>query len=84
MAFNKRFFDPTSSGSKGTPVMGYYHSTTDNKAAVKAVGYFNEVAKEMESCRVGAILIFASDATFMAKVSVAAGVVTLAALETFA
>lgn len=83
MAFNKRFFDPTSSGSKGTAVMGYYQ-TTDNKAAVKAAGYFNEVAKEMESCRVGAILIFASDATFMAKVSVAAGVVTLAALETFA
>lgn len=83
MSFNKRFFDPTSSGSKGTAVMGYYQ-TTDNKAAVKGVGYFNEVAKEMESCRVGAILIFASDATFMAKVSVAAGVVTLAALETFA
>lgn len=83
MAFNKRFFDPTSSGSKGTAVMGYYQ-TTDNKAAVKGAGYFNDVADEMASCRVGALLIFASDATFMAKVAVASGVVTLSALDDFA
>lgn len=83
MAFNKRFFDPTSSGSKGTPVMGYYHSTTDDKAAIKGVGYFNDVADEMASLRVGALMIFASDATFMAKVTVTGGVVALAALDDF-
>lgn len=82
MAFNKRFFDPTGSGSKGTKVLGIYQSDTDNKAAVKAVGYFNSVANEMT--RVGLLMIVATDATFLAKVTVAAGVVTIAAPDTFA
>lgn len=83
MAFNKRFFDPTSSGSKGTKVMGYYQSTTDNKAAIKGTGYFNDVAKELESCRVGVLMIFAADATFLAKVAVSGGGVTLSAVDDF-
>lgn len=81
MALNKRFLDPTGSGSKGTKVSGLYQ-TTDAKATVKAAGYFNDAAKELE--RVGILTIFASDATFQAKVSIAAGVVTLAAVDTYA
>lgn len=82
MAFNKRFFDPTGSGSKGTKLVGLYQSETDNAAAIKGAGYFNTVANEM--VRVGVIVVFATDATFLAKVSVSGGVVTLAALDTFA
>lgn len=82
MALNKRFLDPTGSGSKGTKVGALYQTADDNKAAVKGAGYFNLAAAELE--RVGFITIFATDATFQAKVSVAAGVVTLAAMDTFA
>lgn len=83
MAFNKRLFDPTGSGSKGTKTIGLYQSDADNKAAVKAANYFNSVADEMR--RVGVLVVFATDATFMAKVTVsAAGVVTLAAVDDFA
>jgi len=81
MALNKRFLDPTSSGSKGTRVRALYE-TTDAKATVKAAGYFNLAASEL--ARVAEILIIASDATFEAKVTVAAGVVTLAAPDTYA
>ena len=80
MALDKNGLDLTGSGSKGTKVRAIYQ-TTDAKATVKGAGYFNGAANEMG--RVGAILIVASDATFEAKVSVAAGVVTLAALDTF-
>ena len=83
MAFNKRFFDPTGSGSKGTKVNGIYQTDADNAAAVKGANYFNSVAEEMR--RVGVLTVIATDATFMAKVSVStSGVVTLAALDVFA
>lgn len=81
MAFDKRFFDPTASGSKGTKVIGLYQSTTDNAAAIKAANYFNAAADELQ--RVGALMVFATDATFIAKVTVAGGVVTLAGLDEF-
>lgn len=81
MAYNKRFFDPTASGSKGTKTIAIYQSTDDNKAAIKAVGYFNAASDEFE--RVALVLIVATDATFLAKVTVAAGVVTLAAPDAF-
>lgn len=82
MAFNKRFFDPTGSGSKGTRVMGIYQSDADNRATITGANYFNSVAEEMR--RVALLLVIASDATFLAKVSVnAAGVVTLAAPDGF-
>lgn len=81
MALDKKGLDPTGSGSKGTKIMAIYQ-TTDNKAAVKGANYFNAAAGEL--ARVGLILIFASDATFLAKLSVAAGVVTIAAPETYA
>lgn len=81
MAFNKRFFDPTGSGSKGTKIMGIYQSDTDNRATVKGAGYFNSVANEMS--RVAILMVVASDAVFFAKVSVSAGVVTLAAVDEF-
>lgn len=81
MALDKTRLDPTGSGSKGTKVLGTYE-TTDNKAAVKAANYFNDAANEL--ARVGVLLIFASDATFFAKCTVAAGVVTIAAPETYA
>lgn len=83
MAFNKRFLDPTASGSKGTKTLATYQSDADNAAAVKAANYFNAAADELR--RVGVLFVFASDATFVAKVTVsAAGVVTLAALDDFA
>lgn len=81
MALDKTSLDPTGSGSKGTGVRALYQ-TADAKATVKAAGYFNGAANEL--LRVRSMLIIASDATFEAKVSVAAGVVTLAALDTFA
>lgn len=81
MALDKRRLDPTGSGSKGTPVLALYE-TTDTKAVVKGAGYFNTAANEMT--RVGAMLVVTSDATFFAKVAVANGVVTLAAMDGFA
>lgn len=74
MALDKTKLDPTSSGSKGTKVIAYYE-TADTKATVKGAGYFNLAANEL--ARVGVIWIFASDATFPAKVAIAAGVVTI-------
>lgn len=82
MAVDKRYLDPTGSGSKGTRVNGIYQTTTDNKATVKGAGYFNSVASELE--RVGKLTIYCTDATFEAKVSIASGVVTIAALDTYA
>lgn len=81
MALNKNMLDLTGSGSKGTKIRAIYE-TTDAKATVKGAGYFNLAANELG--RVGVILIVASDATFEAKVAVAASVVTLTALDTFA
>ena len=82
MSLNKRFLDPTGSGSKGTKLLALYETSTDNKATVKGAGYFNDAANEL--ARVGAMIIFCSDATMIVKVSVSAGVVTIAALETYA
>lgn len=81
MALDKAKLDPTGSGSKGTKVRAIYE-TTDAKATVNAAGYFNSAANELG--RVGTILIVASDATYEAKVAVAAGVVTLSAMDAFA
>ena len=80
MALGKTKLDPTGSGSKGTKICAIYE-TADTKATVNGAGYFNNAANELG--RVGKILIFASDATFEAKVSVAAGVVTIAAMDAF-
>jgi hypothetical protein len=73
--------DITGSGSKGTKVHALYQ-TTDAKATVKGANYFDALAEHM--ARVGSITIYASDATFQAKVSISAGVVTIAALDAFA
>lgn len=81
MAFLKNKLDPTGSGSKGTGGRGIY-KTDDDKATVKGAGYFNEASNEMSL--MATVLIIAADATFEAKVSVANGVVTLAALDGFA
>ena len=81
MALDKTKLDPTGSGSKGTKVRAIYE-TSDNKATVKGVGYFNGAANEL--ARAATVLIVASDATFEAKVAVASGVVTLSALDAFA
>lgn len=82
MALDKTNLDITGSGSKGVGVIATYDSGSDNKAAVKADGYFDSVADEL--ARVSAILIIASDATFLAKVSISGTDVTLAALDTYA
>lgn len=82
MALDKKLLDPTGSGSKGTKVTAIYETAVDNKAAVKGAGYFNGAANEL--ARVAEMLIICTDATFRAKVSVAAGVVTIAAPDTYA
>lgn len=74
MALDKKKLDPTNSGSKGAKTVAAYE-TTDTKATVKGAGYFNAAANEL--ARVGIIWIFASDATFPAKVAIASGVVTI-------
>jgi len=82
MALDKTKLDITGSGSKGTKVLAIYE-TADNKAAVKTDGYFDTAFKELG--RVGAMLIFASDATFFAKVTLTAPTdVAIAAPETYA
>ncbi|HKY42719.1 MAG TPA: hypothetical protein VJM50_06460 [Pyrinomonadaceae bacterium] len=75
MALDQAKLDPTGSGSKGTKTLAIYE-TADTKATVKGAGYFNAAANIM--ARVGMMWIVASDATFPVKVSVAAGVVTIA------
>jgi hypothetical protein len=81
MALTKTTLDPTGSGSKGTGVRAIYE-TADAKATVKGAGYFNAAANELG--RVKTILCICSDATFEAKVSISSGVVTIAALDTYA
>lgn len=81
MAFAMSGLDPTGSGSKGTKVLAIYE-TTDNQATVDAANYFNSAADEL--ARVGAMLIVSSNKTYLAKVSIASGVVTLAALDAYA
>ena len=81
MAFSKTKLDPTGSGSKGAGTRAIYQ-TTDTKATVKGVGYFNIAANELMNTK--SMLIIASDATFEAKVTVTSATVTVAALDTFA
>jgi len=75
MALNKRFLDPTASGSKGTGCVGVYESSTDNKATIKGAGYFNLAAAELARTKI--LWIIATDATFPAKVAISSGVVTI-------
>jgi hypothetical protein len=44
MAFNKSNFDPTTSGSKGTPPRILSYTSADALATIMASGYFNSVA----------------------------------------
>lgn len=82
MAFTKSGLDPAGSGaSKGVGTLGLYQHT-DAKATINAANYMNSAAQEL--ARTKALLIMASDATYLAKVSIASGVVTLAALDAFA
>ena len=85
MAVSKTLLDTTGSGSRGIGATGIYGdgtSSTDNKATIKGAGYFNSLADELGNTT--SLRIVASDATFDAKVSIASGVVTLSALDTFA
>jgi len=80
MAFDKSNLDTTGSASKGAGARAIY-STTDNKATVKADGYFDAASNEMADVK--SILLVTSDATFEAKVTVTTGDVALAALDAF-
>jgi hypothetical protein len=82
MAVDKKLLDPTGSGSRGLKNLGVYGDGTVAQATLTAAHYFDGIADEL--ARVGALLIFASDKTFMAKVSISAGVVTLAAVDAYA
>ena len=81
MAFDKTKLDPTGSGSKGAGAIGIY-TTSDAKAVVNANGYMDSVSNELTNTK--ALLIVASDATYLAKVTVTTGDVALAALDSFA
>lgn len=81
MAFTLKNLENHAGSGAGVKIFSY--STTDNKAAVKGAGYFNEAAGNLS---VGArILIHASNADFDAHVSAisGAGVVTIAAIDAF-
>ena len=80
MALDKSRVDPTGSGSKGAGVMGTY-VTTDAKATVQADGYFDSIWRELSQTSV--LLIKASNATFLAKVTVTTGDVALAAVDVY-
>lgn len=82
MALSKQNFDKTGSGSKGVGCFAIYRDTAVAQATMTAANYFNTLADEFDGVR--AMLVVASDKTFMCKVSVAAGVVTVAALDAFA
>jgi hypothetical protein len=70
------------SGSMGL-TNSWIYNTTDTKVAVKVVGYFNDaVTYEMRD--LDCIRIVTATETFDARIAVAAGVVTLSALDTFA
>lgn len=66
MALDKSNLDPTGSGSKGAGQIGIY-STTDNKVTVEADGYFDGAYEELAG--VAALLIIASNATMLQKVT---------------
>lgn len=79
MALDTQKLAPAAIG-KGVKVWTY--STTDNKATVKGAGYFNGAATLLAAK--DRLLINASDADFDAHVdSIAAGVVTIAAVDAF-
>ena len=81
MAFNLNGLE-NHSGSGGGVKLFSYNAGADNKAAVKAGGYFNSAAGLLT---VGdRIMVHASNADFDAHVSaISAGVVTIAAIDTF-
>ena len=82
MAFNLQKLENHSGSGGGTKLFSY-DAGTDNKAAVKGAGYFNDGSSLLT---VGdRIMVHASDADFDCHVSaIAAGVVTIAAIDTFA
>lgn len=80
MPFNKQGLGLDGSPSRGVPTRAIYE-TADDKATVKGANYFNAASNELSRC--GSMMIIASDATFDAKVSVSAGVVTIAAMDAF-
>lgn len=82
MAVDKKLLDTTASGSRGVKVLGSYGDGTVARATLNGAGYFNDLADEL--ARTGALLVFASDYTYLAKVSISSGVVTLAAVDAFA
>lgn len=81
MAFNLQKLENHSGSGGGLKIWSYNGS--DTKAASKAVGFFNGAADLLS---VGdRILVHATDADFDCHVSaIAAGVVTTAAIDTFA
>lgn len=82
MAFNIRNLENHAGSGGGVKVFSY-DAGTDNKAAVKGAGYFNDGSTLLN---VGdRIMIHASDADFDCHVSAnASGVVTIAAVDAFA
>jgi hypothetical protein len=66
MALDLGKLDTTGSGSKGAGAMAIYE-TTDNQAAVETDGYFDAAYDYLAG--VHAILIKASDATMLQKVT---------------
>ncbi len=49
MAFSKTNYDPTCSGSKGSPPRIHSYKSTDTLATIEASGYFNTVADMIRS-----------------------------------
>lgn len=81
MAFTLKNLENHSGSGAGLKI--YSYNSADAKATIKGTGYFNEAAGLFA---VGSrIMIHGSDADFDAHVSaISAGVVTIAAIDTFA
>jgi hypothetical protein len=82
MAFNLQGLENHAGSGAGVKIWSY-NAGSDAKATVKGAGYFNTAA---DLLTVGdRVLIHASDADFDAHVSaISSGVVTIAAIDSFA
>lgn len=76
MAFDKSQFATADLGmGSNAPKINSYRTSTDNKAAVIASGYFNDISKQLQAGDF--IMVSASDGDVVASVAaVTSGVVT--------
>lgn len=67
MALNKRYLDPTASGSKGAGAIGIYSSTGETLEALLADGYFDDAYNELAQTKI--LILEGSDGLLITKVT---------------